>query len=104
MHLYLTQCLSLLPMLLLTKPANQDRFNAAVVEVISLNVLGSVGIPGLWDTDNTLQYIERKTKDPVTQFNCPQHGTRFHTRNKCIYFTDAGILIQPLRQQTAMYE
>jgi hypothetical protein len=83
-------------MLLLTKPTTQDRLNAAVFEIIGLNVMGSIGIPGDWDANSTAQYIERRLKRPITQHFCREHGVRLHTGNKCIYFTQSGVLIQPM--------
>ena len=83
-------------MLLLTKPTTQERLNAAVFEIIGLNVMGSIRIPGEWDASSVAQYIERRLKRPVTQYLCREHGIRLHAENKCIYFTQSGILIQPI--------
>ena len=83
-------------MLLLTKPTTQERLNAAVFEIIGLNVMGPVGIPGEWDARSAAQYIERRLKRPITQHPCKEHGMLLQTGNKHIYFTQSGILIQPI--------
>ena len=83
-------------MLLLTKPTTQERLNAAIFEIIGLNVMGPVGIPGEWNAKSAAEYIECRLKRPVTQHECKEHGIRLQTGNKHIYFMQSGILIQPI--------
>ena len=84
-------------MLYLSKPATQARLNAAVAEVIGLNVLGPVGIPwscAAWDADSVVQYTETRMKQrmkPVFQGD----ALHFHINNKQVCFTEWGVVIQP---------
>jgi hypothetical protein len=80
-------------MLSLTKPATQSRLNSAVVEVIGLNVMGSVYIPGSWDVQKTIQYAETKLKQQLTLYHDPYSGTYFCANNKKVHFTPSGISI-----------
>jgi hypothetical protein len=84
-------------MLSLTKPATQSRLNAAVVEVIGLNVMGPVYIPGEWDVHDTILYAESKLKkfEPLTLYQDPCTGTFFFAKNKKVHFTPSGISIHP---------
>jgi hypothetical protein len=84
-------------MLLLSKPATQDRLNAAVFEVIGLNVMGSVGIPGRWDAEKAIQYIEKRLKESITQQMFSEEGTQFYAKNKVIHFSPTGVLIEPVQ-------
>lgn len=90
-------------MLLLTKPATQERLNAAVFETIGLNVMGHIGIPGEWNANSTAQYIQRRLKKqaPITQHLCTEHGVRLLVGDKYIYFTKSGVLIQSIKQCSA---
>jgi hypothetical protein len=83
-------------MLLLTKPATQERLDAAVYEIIGLRVMGPIGIPGEWNAHSTAQYLQRRLKmKQITQHVCKEHGFQLLAGNKCIYFTKSGVLIQP---------
>ncbi len=83
-------------MLLLTKPATQERLDAAVYEIIGLRVMGPIGIPGEWNAHSTAQYLQRRLKKqtPIIQHMCKEHGIRLLAGNKCIYFTESGVLIK----------
>ena len=83
-------------MLSLAKPVSQDHLNFAVVEVIGLNIMGVVHIPGQWDIHNTLEYIETKIKQSCTLYQDPEEGFFFNANNKQILFTASGILIQAI--------
>jgi hypothetical protein len=82
-------------MLLLTKPATQERLDAAVYEIIGLRVMGPIGIPGEWNAHSTAQYLQRRLKKQITQNVCKEHGMQLLAGNKRIYFTKSGVLIQP---------
>ena len=84
-------------MLLLSKPATQDRLNAAVIEVIGLNVMGSVNIPGMWDAEKTILYIEKRLKKPIEYQIYNEEGTWFFIHNKVIHFAPNRVLIRPLQ-------
>jgi hypothetical protein len=79
-------------MLILSMPMNQDRLNAAVLEVIRLRVMGPVQIPGRWDMYDTMQYIESKLEHSPTE-----SGDGFSIHNKCIQFTNSAVVISPLK-------
>lgn len=85
-------------MLLLTKPATQDRLNAAVVEVLGLNVMGPIGIQGAsWDIHNTVRYIEARLKQPLTVvLDSESQFHFFHANKKRVCFTSSGVLIFPI--------
>ena len=87
---------------MLTKPATQDRLNAAVVEVLGLNVMGPVGIPGTWDVGKTVLYIQSKLKEPLALYSTHTEGITqsYHTEKKRIYFTESGVFIYPLKKKT----
>jgi hypothetical protein len=99
LNVYLTHAATrIIIMLYLSKPATQARLNAAVAEVIGLNVLGPVGIP--WgccaarDADGVVQYTETRMKQrmkPVFQGD----ALHFHINNKQVCFTEWGVVIQP---------
>ena len=84
-------------MLLLSKPATQDRLNAAVAEIIGLNVLGPVSIPGTWDAEKAIQYIEKRHKKPIEYQKHNEDGTWFFIHNKVIHFAPNRVLIRPLQ-------
>jgi hypothetical protein len=82
-------------MLILTKPATQSRLDAAIVEVIGLNIMGPVYIPGSWDAHSTIQYAEIKLKQPLTMYHNPKAGVYFNANDKQVHFTLSGVLINP---------
>jgi hypothetical protein len=91
-------------MIFLSKPPTQNRLNAAVVEIVGLNVMGPVCIPGTWDLNCTLEYTERKLKQQLISFIDLEQGTYFVANNRRIYFTPSGVWIYPpetLRQRKA---
>ena len=86
-------------MLLLTKPATQDRLNAAVVEIIGLNVTGSVCIPVgaqmmmMWDAGSTLRYAERRLKQSISLIQDSERGgVYFQVDNKLVCFCSDGVV------------
>lgn len=87
-------------MLMLSKPSTQDRLNAAVVEVIGLNVMGPVSIPGSWNAEKAILYIEKRLKEPITHQVYDEEGTQFYAQDKVIHFSSIGVQIEPL--QTTM--
>lgn len=82
-------------MLILPRPANQDRLNAAVVEVIGLNVMGPVGIPGDWDAHETIRYAESRAKASIVPYASEQ-GVGFFSSDKWVHFTPLRVTIQPV--------
>ena len=81
-------------MLMLARPVTQDHLNASVLEVINLNVMGPVGIPGEWDADDTIRYIEAKTKTTLQSVPI-ENGIHFFINDKRVKFTQFRVTIQP---------
>jgi len=80
-------------MLVLSCPSNQDRFNAAIFEVLNLNIHGTVCILGNgWDCYITLGYLEQRLKQTVIATHCVD-GSEFSVCGKVISFTDDGVFI-----------
>ena len=80
-------------MLVLSRPWDQDRFNAALHEVLTLNITGTVCIQGSeWDCYSTLGYLEKRLK---TSFIATgrMDGSEFSVCGKRISFTDSGVFI-----------
>ena len=84
-------------MLTLTKPANQDRLNAAVAEVADLNVMGPVCIPGEWDAHEAMLYTEVKLKQPHTLYFITEDdgSIMYQITNKLIHFKRSCVYIYP---------
>ena len=84
-------------MLSLTKPANQSRLNAAVTEVIGLNVMGPVCIPGEWNAREAMHYIEVKLKLPHTLYFVTDEGRGilYQVTDKLVHFTRSCVYIYP---------
>lgn len=81
-------------MLVLSRPFNQDRLNAAIFEIVGLNIHGTVCIPGEeWDCYQTLGYLERRLKRPFIATMCAD-GSRFCICGKVVYFGQFGVFIQ----------
>jgi hypothetical protein len=80
-------------MLVLSCPANHDRLNAAVFEVIHLNVSGAVCILGSgWDCYITLGYLEKRMKCLMIATQCSD-GSEFRVCGRTVCFTDEGVFI-----------
>ena len=80
-------------MLILTRPLNHDRFNAALFEVLSLNITGTVCIlGGEWDCYYTLGYLEKRLKHTLIATHC-MDGTEFSVCGRRISFTPEGVFI-----------
>ena len=82
-------------MLILTKPATQSRLDSAIVEVVGLNIMGPVYIPGSWDAYSTKQYAEIKLKQLLAMYHHPEAGVYFFANGKQVHFTLSGVLIHP---------
>ena len=80
------------PMLMLSTPFSQSRLNAAVLEIIGLRISGPVGIPGVWDAEETRQYVERKTRRTVLMAG---DGRVFCTDGKHVEFSAFRVVISP---------
>ena len=85
-------------MLTLTKPVTQERLNAAVAEVIGLNVMGPVRIPGEWDANETINYVEERLKQTNSLHYITESGVMYQITDKIIHFTHTEIYIYPNEQ------
>ena len=90
-------------MLTLTRPPDQDHFNAAVFELISLNVSGEVYLPGVWDSYNTLEYLEKRLRISLIA-TLHEDGSVFSVRGKLVQFTDESVIISTSRTGCYCYE
>lgn len=80
-------------MLTLSSPSDHDRLNAAIFEIVGLNVHGTVFIPGnQWDCYNTLGYLEKRLRQPIIATECAD-GSEFFIRNKHVRFTYEGVFV-----------
>jgi hypothetical protein len=80
-------------MLTLSPPSDHDRLNAAVFEIVGLNVHGTVCIPGnQWDCYNTLGYLEQRLRQPIIATECVD-GSEFFICDKHIRFASDGVFI-----------
>jgi hypothetical protein len=106
-------------MLILTKPVNQERLNAAVVEVVGLNVMGPVCIPGEWDAHEVMRYIEVKLKQPHTLYfvtdddsnnnegnnnNSSSSSIMYQVTDKLVHFTKSQIYIYPNETEQQLHQ
>ncbi len=80
-------------MLVLPCPPSQDRFNAVLFEVLSLNISGTMCILGdEWDCYTTLGYLEKRLKNPVIATHCDD-GTEFSVCGRLVNFTPEGVFV-----------
>jgi hypothetical protein len=83
-------------MLVLTRPVNHDRLNAAIFEVVHLNVSGVVCIPGAqWDCYITLGYLERRMRCSMIATQRAD-GSEFCVCGRTVSFTDDGVFISAM--------
>jgi hypothetical protein len=83
----------MLCMLTLSSPSDHGRLNAAIFEIVNLNVHGTVCIPGnKWDCYDTLGYLEQRFKQPVIATQCAD-GSEFFIHDKKVSFTDECVFI-----------
>lgn len=80
-------------MLVLSEPANQDRFNACIYDLLHLNVCGTLCVPGRWDWSSTLDYLERRLKQTLIA-TLREDGSVFVVRGRVICFTEDGVFME----------
>ncbi len=79
-------------MLEFTQPANHDRFNSWVYDMLHMKICGSVSVPGEWDCYATLDYLECRLKQTIIATLC-EDGSIFRLCGKTVYFGDHGVTI-----------
>ena len=79
-------------MLFFSRPADHERFNATVFELIRMRFNGSVCIPGVWDANETLRYLEKRTGFEIIP-TLKLDGSFFTIRGKHIIFTKASVIV-----------
>ena len=79
-------------MMLFTKPADQDRFNATVYDLIHLRFNGAVCIDGEWDAYDSLAYLEQRMGVEIIP-TLRVDGSLFHLRHKFILFLDDRVVV-----------
>ena len=79
-------------MIFLSRPCDQDRLNATVYSVVSMNFYGAVCIPGSWDAYDTLGYLERRMRNRLIG-TLNDAGTLFRVRGKYVYFDSDRVFV-----------
>ena len=78
-------------MLMLSTPLTQNRLNAAVFEVVRLRLTGPIGIPGVWDAEETRRYMETRIRRTVVAGD----DMWFCVNGKHVHFTAFRVVITP---------
>lgn len=84
----------------LSTPADQDRLNAALFELIQLRFNGAVWLPGdCWDCACALRYIEARSRRRCARYGwvAPDGGPAgggFLFGDKRLLFTERGVLVK----------
>ena len=79
-------------MVFFSRPANQDRFNATVYELIRMRYNGTVCVEGWWDTYDTLSYLEHRMKLEIIP-TLRSDGSVFFLNGKCVLFREEHVLV-----------
>jgi hypothetical protein len=79
-------------MLEFTQPADHDRFNSWLYEMLNMKICGSVSVPGAWDCYETLDYLECRLKQSVIA-TLREDGSIFRVRGKTVYFEDDRVTV-----------
>jgi len=75
-----------------SRPSDQDRLNATVYSVVSMDFCGAVRIDGSWDAYETLGYLERRMRNRLIG-TLNDDGTLFRVRGKYVYFDSDHVLV-----------
>ena len=79
-------------MMVLSKPPNQDRFNACIFDLLNLRLSGYVTVPGSWDCYDTLGYLERRMKKSFIGTQA-EDGSVFVIGRKTVCFMDEEVVV-----------
>ena len=79
-------------MLEFTQPADQDRFNSWLYEMLYMKICGPVSVPGEWDCYKTLGYLECRLKQSVIA-TLREDGSIFKVCGKTVYFEEDRVTV-----------
>ena len=79
-------------MISFARPADQDRLNATVYELLRLSFEGTVRVDGDWDASDTLDYLERRMGLGVIP-TMRADGSLFALRGKYVLFARDGVVV-----------
>ena len=79
-------------MISFARPADQDRFNATMHELMQLSFAGTVLVNGSWDASDTLDYLEQRMGLSVIP-TLRADGSLFTLRGKYVLFTPSGVIV-----------
>ena len=80
-------------MLVFSEPADQDRLNACIYDLLHLNVCGTLCVPGQWDCSDTLDYLERRLGLAMIA-TLREDGTVFVVCGRTVCFTGEGVFVE----------
>ena len=75
-----------------SRPCDQDRFNATVYTLVSMDFDGAVKILGNWDPYETLECLERRMRNRLIP-TLNDDGTLFRVMGKYVHFDTDCVLI-----------
>ena len=79
-------------MILLSRPASQDRFHATLYELIRMRFSGTISVDGEWDAYDALEYLETRMRMEIIP-TLRTNGSLFHLNGKYIRFSNDNVLI-----------
>lgn len=79
-------------MVFFSKPADQDRFNATVYELVRMRFDGAACVDGWWDPHDTLSYLERRMKLEIIP-TLRSDGSLFYINGKRVLFLENGVIV-----------
>lgn len=82
-------------MLMLSQPADQDRLNACVYDLLHQNVCGTLCVPGQWDCSSTLDYLERRLRQTMIA-TLREDGSVFVVCGHMVCFTADEVFVDSM--------
>lgn len=79
-------------MITFSRPANQDRLNATVYELLGLCFVGTVMVDGEWDPNHTLEYLENRMRMQIIP-TLRGDGSLFFLCGKYVLFIPTGVIV-----------
>lgn len=79
-------------MILLSRPASQDRFHATLYELIRMRFSGTIYVDGEWDAYDALAYLETRMRMEIIP-TLRTNGSLFHLNGKYVHFLDENVVV-----------
>jgi hypothetical protein len=79
-------------MISFSQPADQNRLNATVYELIRMRFVGTVYIDGEWDAYDALTYLEERLRVELIP-TLRTDGSLFRLNGKYVLFSDDGVIV-----------